>query len=132
MTSSTDFTHLPKAVLHDHLDGGLRVDTILELADECGYGGLPASDAVSLANWFDQGRSGSLERYLEAFVHTVAVMQTDFEKSTWRAFWLTAVELLRPQAVAEERDISVAAVYKAKSRVLRRLREELDELDLID
>ena len=76
MASSPDFTTLPKAVLHDHLDGGLRVDTILELADECGYAGLPAPDTEALADWFDQGRSGSLEPYLEAFVHTVAVMQT--------------------------------------------------------
>jgi adenosine deaminase len=68
---------LPKAVLHDHLDGGLRVGTILEIADETGYQGLPANDSVALSDWFHQGMSGSLERYLEAFVHTVAVMQTE-------------------------------------------------------
>ncbi|MCL1594571.1 MAG: adenosine deaminase [Actinomycetia bacterium] len=71
-----DFIALPKAVLHEHLDGGLRVDTILEIADSEGYTDLPADDADSLAAWFFQGRSGSLERYLEAFVHTTAVMQT--------------------------------------------------------
>lgn len=71
-----DLTALPKAVLHEHLDGGLRVGTILELADAHGYRGLPAADEAGLADWFDQGRSGSLERYLEAFVHTVGVMQT--------------------------------------------------------
>ena len=76
MTTPDSFVTLPKAVLHDHLDGGLRVGTILELAHQCGYPDLPASDVASLADWFDQGRSGSLERYLEAFVHTVAVMQT--------------------------------------------------------
>ncbi len=64
--------------------------------------------------------------------HAVSLMQTDFEETTWRAFWLTAVELQSPQAVAEELDMSVAAVYKAKSRVLRHLREDLDGLDLID
>ena len=68
---------LPKAVLHDHLDGGLRPSTILELADEQGYGSLPASDESELAAWFHQGDSGSLESYLEAFEQTVSVMQTE-------------------------------------------------------
>jgi len=69
-----DYQALPKAVLHDHLDGGVRVSTILDLADEYGYPDLPASTADDLAAWFHQGRSGSLERYLEAFEYTVAVM----------------------------------------------------------
>jgi adenosine deaminase len=67
---------LPKAVLHDHLDGGVRVSTILEIADEEGYRGLPASNEAELQEWFKQGRSGSLVRYLEAFEQTIAVMQT--------------------------------------------------------
>lgn len=71
-----EITRLPKAVLHEHLDGGLRVSTILEIADEEGYEDLPAHDEEGLRHWFFQGRSGSLERYLEAFRHTVAVMQT--------------------------------------------------------
>ncbi|MBO0854446.1 MAG: adenosine deaminase [Nocardia sp.] len=67
----------PKAVLHDHLDGGLRPATVLELAAQCGYAELPANDAPGLAQWFrDAADSGSLERYLETFAHTVAVMQT--------------------------------------------------------
>jgi adenosine deaminase len=66
----------PKALLHDHLDGGLRPATILELAAEVGHP-LPAGDADGLARWFAEAcDSGSLERYLETFVHTVAVMQT--------------------------------------------------------
>jgi adenosine deaminase len=66
----------PKVLLHDHLDGGLRPQTVLELADEAGYRDLPAQDAESLARWFRQAAdSGSLERYLETFAHTVAVMQ---------------------------------------------------------
>ncbi len=69
-------TALPKAVLHEHLDGGLRIETILEIADDQGYTGLPAAEADALASWFFQGESGSLERYLEAFTHTTAVMQT--------------------------------------------------------
>lgn len=72
-----DYRALPKAVLHDHLDGGLRVATILELADERGYADLPASTERDLAAWFHQGRSGSLEQYLEAFKYTVAVMSTE-------------------------------------------------------
>jgi adenosine deaminase len=67
----------PKVLLHDHLDGGLRPRTVLELADEIGYTGLPADDAEPLGAWFRQAAdSGSLVRYLETFAHTVAVMQT--------------------------------------------------------
>ncbi|ANZ24491.1 adenosine deaminase [Rhodococcus sp. WB1] len=66
----------PKVLLHDHLDGGLRPGTVLELADACGYR-LPAGTEPELARWFrDSADSGSLERYLETFAHTVAVMQT--------------------------------------------------------
>lgn len=74
----------------------------------------------------DQRLSSQLAR------RAVALMQSDFEESTWRAFWLTAVEFQPPQSVAQQLQMSTAAVYKAKSRVLRRLREELDGLDLID
>jgi adenosine deaminase len=67
---------LPKVVLHDHLDGGLRPQTVLELADVAGHT-LPAGDADSLSDWFrDSADSGSLVRYLETFDHTIAVMQT--------------------------------------------------------
>jgi adenosine deaminase len=66
----------PKVLLHDHLDGGLRPQTVLELADEHGYRGLPASDPESLGRWFRQAAdSGSLVQYLETFAHTVGVMQ---------------------------------------------------------
>ncbi len=66
----------PKVLLHDHLDGGLRPQTVLELADQVGHA-LPASDADSLARWFaESADSGSLVRYLETFDHTVGVMQT--------------------------------------------------------
>ncbi|TQM63954.1 adenosine deaminase [Humibacillus xanthopallidus] len=67
----------PKALLHDHLDGGLRPATIIELAAENGYDALPAGDADALGQWFrDSADSGSLPRYLETFDHTLAVMQT--------------------------------------------------------
>ena len=66
----------PKVVLHDHLDGGLRPATVLELATVAGHQ-LPAGTAETLEAWFYAAAdSGSLERYLETFVHTVAVMQT--------------------------------------------------------
>jgi adenosine deaminase len=66
----------PKVLLHDHLDGGLRPQTIVELAAESGHQ-LPAGDAEALGRWFTESAdSGSLERYLETFDHTVAVMQT--------------------------------------------------------
>ena len=65
----------PKVLLHDHLDGGLRPQTIIDLAGQIAHE-LPANDAESLGQWFaDSANSGSLERYLETFDHTVAVMQ---------------------------------------------------------
>src|SRR6476619_4187002 len=68
---------VPKVLLHDHLDGGLRPATVLELADQIGHV-LPAGDADSLGRWFaESADSGSLVRYLETFDHTVAVMQTE-------------------------------------------------------
>jgi adenosine deaminase len=64
----------PKVVLHDHLDGGLRPDTMIEIADEIGHA-LPSS-SDGLAGWLaDAAGSRSLERYLDTFAHTVAVMQ---------------------------------------------------------
>ncbi len=69
--------HAPKALLHDHLDGGLRPATVLDLAEQIGYDDLPATDVDGLATWFrTAAHSGSLERYLEPFAHTVGVMQT--------------------------------------------------------
>lgn len=67
---------LPKAELHNHLDGGLRVETVIELADAVGYADLPSTAPADLADWFDQSDSGSLASYLASFDHTAAVMQT--------------------------------------------------------
>jgi adenosine deaminase len=67
----------PKVLLHDHLDGGLRPGTVIELASEIGYRELPTTDPDELAKWFTSGADRkSLELYLEGFRHTVAVMQT--------------------------------------------------------
>ncbi len=74
--SRDDVLRAPKVLLHDHLDGGLRPQTIIDLAADCGHE-LPATDAQSLGQWFvESADSGSLVRYLETFDHTVAVMQT--------------------------------------------------------
>ena len=66
----------PKALLHDHLDGGLRPATVIDLAREFGYDGLPTTDVDELAAWFRRGADRkSLELYLETFAHTVGVLQ---------------------------------------------------------
>jgi adenosine deaminase len=68
---------VPKVLLHDHLDGGLRPATIVELARAAGYTGLPTSDPDALArSMTGAARRGHLELYLEPFRHTVAVMQS--------------------------------------------------------
>ena len=71
-----DIAQLPKVSLHDHLDGGLRPQTIIELADAIGFE-LPADDAASLGQWFtDSAHSGTLVEYLKTFDVTIGVMQT--------------------------------------------------------
>lgn len=69
---------VPKVLLHDHLDGGVRPQTVIELARDQRYDALPTTDAGELAVWFHRGaRRGSLPLYLEGFAHTCGVMQTD-------------------------------------------------------
>jgi adenosine deaminase len=73
----SEIVKAPKALLHDHLDGGLRPATVVELAEAVGHE-LPTTDPADLGEWFVAAAdSGSLERYLETFAHTVAVMQTE-------------------------------------------------------
>jgi adenosine deaminase len=73
----TDIRRAPKVLLHDHLDGGLRPQTVIDLAAAQGYRGLPATDADGLVGWLTGAAPrGRLELYLDAFQHTVAVMQT--------------------------------------------------------
>src|SRR5260370_8262766 len=68
---------VPKVLLHDHLDGGLRPQTVLELAHEIGYRDLPGDNVEELTKRLTEGaHRGHLEIYLDAFRHTVAVMQT--------------------------------------------------------
>ena len=69
---------LPKVLLHDHLDGGLRPETIIEIAEEIGYMDLPSNSVSKLSDWFkDSCDSGSLIYYLKTFDHTIAVMQRE-------------------------------------------------------
>jgi adenosine deaminase len=77
MLTLAEIQAVPKVLLHDHLDGGLRPQTVLELAEETGYKDLPADNARDLAMRLTEGASrGHLEIYLDAFRHTVGVMQT--------------------------------------------------------
>ena len=69
----------PKSLLHDHLDGGLRVDTILEISDQIGHTPkLPTTDREALQAWFTAGAEArDLLKYLATFEHTLACMQTE-------------------------------------------------------
>ncbi len=74
---SAKSVEVPKVVLHDHLDGGLRPTTIVELADEIGWTPrLPSTDPGELHRWFVRGaETKDLLQYLATFEHTGAVMQ---------------------------------------------------------
>jgi len=83
----------PKVLLHDHLDGGLRARSVLDLAREAGYRELPTEDPDELARWFTLGADRkSLELYLEGFRHTLAVMQS------WDAIERVAAECVEDLA----------------------------------
>lgn len=74
--SAEEIKALPKVLLHEHLDGGLRPATIIDIAKEIGYTQLPSHDPEELSRWFyDMCNSGSLVKYLHCFDHTIAVMQ---------------------------------------------------------
>jgi adenosine deaminase len=92
---------LPKVLLHEHLDGVLRTQTVVELAKDAGYTGLPTNDPAQLAQWFHQGANqGSLAKYLEGFEHTIAVMQT--EEALERIAYEQAEDLSRDGVVYYE------------------------------
>lgn len=77
LTACLDLQTIPKVLLHEHLDGGLRPATVIELAAEQGYIGLPTTDPAALADWFHRGaQRGNLPEYLEGFQHTTGVMQS--------------------------------------------------------
>src|SRR6202051_486056 len=89
---------LPKVLLHEHLDGILRPQSIIDLAKDAGYRNLPTTDPQALAEWFFRGASqGSLAKYLEGFSHTIAVMQT--EEALERVAYEQAEDLSRDGVV---------------------------------
>ncbi len=91
----------PKVLLHEHLDGGLRPSTIVELARESGYQGLPSTDPDALRQWFIVDAPGSdLVRYLEGFAHTTALMQT--REQLERVAAESAIDLARDGVVYAE------------------------------
>ena len=77
MTTEQIIRSVPKVLLHDHLDGGLRPQTVIEIAKDLKYNKLPTKDSAELQNWFHIGANkGNLVEYLQGFEHTCAVMQT--------------------------------------------------------
>ena len=111
----------PKVLLHDHLDGGLRPETIIDLARIDGYDGLPSTDPEELRAWFvEAASSGSLERYLETFAHTVAVTQT--------------ADALRRVAREAAEDLAADGVVYAEVRFAPELHIEkgLDEHQIVE
>src|SRR5207245_10516054 len=89
---------LPKVLLHEHMDGVLRPRTVIELAKDVNYQNLPVDDPQALAKWFFRGANqGSLAKYLEAFAHTIAVMQT--EEALQRVAYEHAEDLIRDGVV---------------------------------
>ncbi len=91
----------PKALLHDHLDGGMRPSTVVELASEFGYAGLPTTDVDDLATWFNRGaKRNDLVLYLETFAHTCGVMQ--HRDALERVAWECAQDLAADGVVYAE------------------------------
>src|SRR5436190_23853762 len=119
MPTLDEIRTVPKVLLHDHLDGGLRPRTVLELAQETGYQGLPADNEEELTQRLTEGaHRGHLEIYLDAFRHTVGVMQTP--------------EALRRVAAECAQDLAADGVVYAEVRFAPELHTErglsLDEV----
>jgi adenosine deaminase len=91
----------PKVLLHEHLDGGLRPETIVELARETNYQELPTSEPEALRRWFIVDAPGSdLVRYLEGFAHTTVLMQT--REQLERVAAESAIDLARDGVIYAE------------------------------
>lgn len=121
---------LPKAVLHDHLDGSIRPTTLLDLAEQAGVT-MPVSDPEQLATWFNQSGSGSLVEYLKAFDQTVAVLQTQeaIERTTFEAaedHHADGVHYLELRYAAELTDLPLAATIEAMLSGARRAEASYD------
>jgi adenosine deaminase len=114
------FQRLPKTDLHVHLDGSLRVETILELASEQGVE-LPATDVAGLRKALHAGENtGSLVKYLEAFDITLRVMQTD------DALYRVAYELAKDAAAENVRYMEVRYSPMLHTRLDLRLTEVVE------
>ncbi len=118
----------PKVLLHDHLDGGLRPQTIIELADSVGYTELPTTDPVELAAWFTRGAdTRDILQYLATFEQTLAVMQTEavlVRVATEAALDLAAdgvvyAEVRFAPELHQERGLSLDAVVDAVQQGFR-------------
>src|SRR5213593_4263428 len=111
----------PKVLLHDHLDGGLRPATVVELARDIGYTGLPTTDAAELGRWFHgSAASGSLSLYLRGFAHTIAVMQT--EEALERVAYECGEDLERAE---RERGVTLRQIICA-------MRDRTDSLEMAE
>lgn len=115
----------PKVLLHDHLDGGLRATSMVEMAEECGYTKLPSHDPEVLAQWYwDSCNDGSLELYLETFEHTISLMQT--REQIIRVAREAALDLARDGVVyAEVR--GAPELFTRKGLTLQQVIEATDE-----
>lgn len=83
---------------------------------------VPAEQSSAASSSYPPDASGSL------FCRCLSLIQAQFEDRTWQAFWRVTVEGQTPAEVAAELGMTPAAVRKAKSRVLQRLRQELSGL----
>ncbi len=124
---------LPKVLLHEHLDGGLRPATVLELAAAAGHP-LPERDPEALAEWFHRGAArGSLPEYLEGFSHTIAVLQSAdaLERVAFEALedlaaeGVVYAELRFAPHFHTQGELGLDAVMAAVRRGCERAREEL-------
>ena len=128
MLSVAESVAAPKALLHDHLDGGLRVATILELADSIGWA-LPHTDPSELQAWFTAGAEAKdILQYLATFEHTLAVMQTadSIERIAYEAVidlaadGVVYAEVRFAPELHQQRGLSLEAVTTAVTSGLRR------------
>jgi RNA polymerase sigma-70 factor (ECF subfamily) len=96
-----------------------------------GQGGSEATQLISNLPESANGNAGDWETSYERQLFGVAARQIrdDFQEATWTAFWKTAVEGRKPKEVAKQLDLSIAAVYMAKRRVTRRLKEQITFLE---
>ncbi len=124
---------IPKVLLHDHLDGGVRPQTVIELAKEQRYEKLPTSDPGELDQWFQRGaQRGSLPLFLEGFEHTCGVMMT--EEALERVAYETVEDMKKDGVVYFEtrfapvfhtgKGLSVSRIVKSVLKGLERGKKE--------